>query len=231
MAQGPLAEATITNLSDNVAVTCIFRPKEYTFAKQNQWTPGKAAGASMQPPKFNGGQPKTLNVELMFDSYETHKSTTGGTVVAGGTDVRIITGKLWKMMKVTPKRKDRATGKSEPPHVEFRWGRLWSFKAVITNISEKFTLFMPDGTPVRSIVTLQMLQAEDEKVWPGQNPTSGSREGYAMHQVTEGETIDWIAFVEYGSSTAWRHLAAANNLDDPGRLRPGQRLVVPPLKE
>jgi nucleoid-associated protein YgaU len=219
MSQGSLEEATITNLSDGGVVRCIFRPKEYTFAKQNQWTPGKAAGASMQPPKFNGGQPKTLQVELMFDTYE------------AGTDVRDTTGKLWGMMKVTPKHKDRATGKSEPPHVEFRWGRLWSFKAVITSISEKFTLFMPEGMPVRSVVTLQMLQAEDEEVWPGQNPTSGSREGYAMHLVKEGETIDWIAFVEYGSSTAWRNLAAANNLDDPDHLRPGQRLVVPPLKE
>jgi nucleoid-associated protein YgaU len=219
MAQGGLQEATIKDLTGGDVVRCIFRPKEYTFAKQNQWTPGKAAGASMQPPKFNGGQPKTLQVELMFDCYET------------GGDVRDITGKLWKMMKVTPKRRDRATGKSEPPHVEFRWGRFWSFKAVITSISEKFTLFQPEGKPVRSIVTLQMLQAEEEEQWPGQNPTSGSREGYAMHQVKEGETIDWIAFTEYGSSNAWRYLASANNLDDPSRLRPGQRLVVPPLKE
>jgi nucleoid-associated protein YgaU len=173
----------------------------------------------MQPPKFNGGQPKTLQVELMFDTYE------------AGTDVRGVTGKLWHMMKVTPARRDPATKRSEPPHIEFRWGRLWSFKAVITSLSEKFTLFLPEGTPVRSVVTLQMLQAEDEEIWPGQNPTSGSREGYAMHQVKEGETIDWIAFLEYGTSTAWRQLAAANNLDDPSRLRPGERLIVPPLKE
>ncbi len=219
MAPGSLEEATITNLSDQVVVHCIFRPKEYIIAKQNQWTPAKAAGAHVEPPKFNGGQPKTLQVDLMFDTYE------------AGTDVRQTTSQLWGMMKLTPKRKDRATGKSEPPHVEFRWGRMWSFKSVITSISEKFTLFTPAGMPVRSIVTLQMLQAADEDFWPRQNPTSGSREGYAMHMVKEGETIDWIAFLEYGSSNAWRHLADANNLDDPGRLRPGLRLVVPPLKE
>lgn len=219
MADSNLQEATIKNLTDNETVTCIFRPKEYTFAKQNQYTPGKAAGAHFQPPKFNGGQPKTLQVELMFDTYE-QKS-----------DVRGVTGKLWKMMKVTPKRTDPATKKSEPPIVEFRWGLLWSFKAVITSISEKFTLFLPDGTPVRSVVTLQMMQAKEEEAWPGQNPTSGSKLGYAMHLVKEGETIDWIAYVEYGSSNAWRHLAAANNLDDPSRLPPGKRLVVPPLND
>lgn len=220
MSGSNLEYATIINLTEpGQEVRCIFRPKEYTFAKQNQYTPGKAAGASFQPPKFNGGQPKTLQVELMFDTYEE------------GTDVRDITGKLWKMMKVTDKRRDKATKKSEPPHVEFRWGRFWSFRAVITSISEKFTLFLPEGKPVRSVLTLQMMQAEEEEQWPGQNPTSGSKVGYAMHLVKEGETIDSIAYQEYGSSNAWRHLASANGLDDPGRLQPGRRLVVPPLNE
>src|SRR3954466_15174177 len=100
MAPGALQEATIKDLTNGEIVRCIFRPKEYTFAKQNQFTPGKAAGASFQPPKFNGGQPKTLQVELMFDTYEV------------GTDVRNVTGALWKMMKVTPKRMDPATKKS-----------------------------------------------------------------------------------------------------------------------
>jgi nucleoid-associated protein YgaU len=74
------------------------------------------------------------------------------------------------------------------------------------------------------------MQAEEQGQYPGQNPTSGAREGYAVHVVKEGETIDWIAFTAYGTSTAWRHLAAGNDLDDPGRLQPGQRLLIVPLQ-
>src|SRR5438132_1089198 len=73
------------------------------------------------------------------------------------------------------------------------------------------------------------LQLEPSRDYPGQNPTSGGHDGYAFHQVIEGETIDIIAFQEYGSRTAWRHLAEVNNLDDPSRLAPGQRLLLVPL--
>lgn len=222
MVQDRVAPATIINLTTGDEVQCTFRPKEYTFQKQNQWTPGKVVGADMQPPKFNGGQPMTLNMELMFDTNE---------APPGKQDVRLITNTLWEMMKVTNQRRDGDTKRSEPPHVEFRWGQVWSFKAVITSLSQKFTLFMPDGKPVRSTVTVSFLQAEAAGQYPGQNPTSGGRAGYAVHTVKEGETIDWIAFKEYGASTAWRHLAEANSLDDPARLYAGQKLVLVPMRE
>jgi nucleoid-associated protein YgaU len=211
-------EATITNLDNpGQRVTAIFRPKEYTFAKQNSWEPNKAMGLTMKPPQFKGGQSMTMQFELLFDTYEQKQ------------DVRNVTNPLWQMMKVSPKRIDPKTKKGEPPPVEFRWGTTWSFKAVITSLSQKFTLFLPNGTPVRSTVTIALMQVKEEGRFPGQNPTSGGREGYSLHLVTDGETIDEIAFDEYGDSTRWRELAAANNLDDPGRLRAGQRLLVPPL--
>jgi nucleoid-associated protein YgaU len=214
---GQEQEATITSIPDGDVVTCLFRPKEYTFSKTNSWTPGKVVGSEMEKPKFNGGQPKTVKLELIFDTWEAK------------TDVRDKTGKLWKMMKISPQKTEPSTKVGEPPYVEFRWGEFWTFRAVITSITEKFTLFAPEGEPRRSVVSLDLLQAEMEENWPGQNPTSGGRENYAVHIVKEGETIDWIAFVEYGNSNAWRELAAGNRLDDPSRLRPGQRLLVVPL--
>lgn len=219
MATGSNDKATIKNLTSGEEVSCIFRPKEYAFSKSNEWEKGKAAGASMKPPRFKGGAPMNLTLELLFDTYELKQ------------DVRNTTGKLWQMMKVTTQRMDGNTRRSEPPIVEFRWGSFWSFKAVITQISEKFTLFLPEGTPVRSQVNLQLMQAQEEGRYPGQNPTSGGRDGYAVHIVKEGETIDWIAFQEYGSPNVWRHLADVNNLDDPDRLRPGQQLVLVPYQE
>ncbi|MBF6612699.1 MAG: LysM peptidoglycan-binding domain-containing protein [Chloroflexi bacterium] len=212
-------KAYIKDLISNEELECVFRPKEFTFSKKNDWTPGKVVGAQLQPPQFTGSAPMELQMELLFDTYE------------AGTDVREKTGKLWKMMKLSEQRRDPNTNTSEPPHVEFRWGAFYSFKAVITTLSEKFTLFLSTGVPVRSLVSVRFLQAQDIERWPAQNPTSGGREGYAMHVVKQGETIDWIAFAEYGSSNAWRQLADANHLDDPSNLQPGQRLLIPPLND
>jgi len=50
-----------------------------------------------------------------------------------------------------------------------------------------------------------------------------------MRVVMPGETIDGIAFSEYGDSKRWRAIADFNNLDNPLRLRIGQRLALPPL--
>ena len=52
--------------------------------------------------------------------------------------------------------------------------------------------------------------------------------GYKQWTVRDGDTIDWIAFTEYGDSNMWRYIADLNGLDDPGHLRPGQKLSIAP---
>ena len=47
--------------------------------------------------------------------------------------------------------------------------------------------------------------------------------------VARGETLAGIAYESYGDATVWRCIADANALDDPRKLRPGTRLLVPAL--
>ena len=112
--------------------------------------------------------------------------------------------------------------------VEFQWGTTWSFKAVITDIKQKFTLFRYDGTPVRATLDITFLQAKEEGRYPGQNPTTIGKPGYKRRMVKEGDSIDWIAYDEYGDSAMWRFIADTNNLNNPQRLRPGQVLAIAP---
>jgi nucleoid-associated protein YgaU len=53
--------------------------------------------------------------------------------------------------------------------------------------------------------------------------------GYKQWTVRDGDTIDWIAYSEYGDSKMWRYIADVNGLDDPSRLRTGQKLSIAPL--
>ncbi len=219
-----IATATISDLPDRAnEVTCHFRPQEYTFVKQNNWNPNPTTLTSDKPfvpPTFKSSAPTTLTMELLFDTNEG----------AGGQDVREITEKLAKMMRLKKQTGNSNARTGEPPRVEFRWGTMWSFQAVITQMTQKFTLFKPDGTPVRARVTINFLQAADGMQYPAQNPTSGGPYGHKVHIVKDGETIDWIAFEEYGDANVWRRLATANNLDDPTRLQAGQRLLLAPVK-
>jgi nucleoid-associated protein YgaU len=81
---------------------------------------------------------------------------------------------------------------------------------------------------VRATLDVSFLQAQEAGRYPGQNPTTVGRPGYRRRIVKEGETIDWIAYDEYGDSAMWRFVADTNGLDDPGRLTPGQELAIAP---
>ena len=49
-----------------------------------------------------------------------------------------------------PTRSSSRRRRSRPPTVEFHWGRTWTFPAVIDSLSVQYTLFRPDGTPIRA---------------------------------------------------------------------------------
>jgi nucleoid-associated protein YgaU len=87
-------------------------------------------------------------------------------------------------------------------------------------------MFKADGTPLRAEVTVNFVQTVTKP--KGQNPTSRS-ETRKIWVVHEGETLDWIAYREYGDPAQWRHIAETNGLGNPKDLYPGQVLKLTPL--
>jgi len=211
------AKAKIRNLDDYTEIECLFNPNEYTFSKQNTWKSDDAETKNVPQLSFKGGGSMTLKMELFFDTY-----TTGG-------DVSDITNRIWKLMYIDEKAKGMNSAAGRPPLVEFQWGEKWSFQAVITSITQKYTLFRQDGTPVRATLNVDFLQAKEEGKYPGQNPTTISYGGYKVRSIKEGDTIDQIAFEEYGDSAMWRYIADTNGLSNPSKLKMGQTLTIAPL--
>ena len=214
--RGGLEPAVIVNKDTNDTVRCMFNPHEYTLTKQNRWERGETKGKNVPRLKFSQGGSQTLKLQLFFDTY------------ADGSDVRTHTDPLWQMMMVNSDKTNPRSNKSEPPPVSFQWGGL-VFDAVITNMSQKFTLFFKDGTPARTTVEITLEQLSDDQDFARQNPTSGGGEAPRTRLVKAGERLDLIAYDEYEDATEWRRIAEANALTHPLRLRPGQRLVIPPL--
>lgn len=221
MAQSGLVKAEIVSVESGDRVKCLFNPKEYTFSKQNNWK-DQQTGNNVPQIEFGGGQPASLQMELFFDTYAQAK--------AGGApkDVRKeYTDKIWKLMIVDPKLVDAKNKKGRPPKVIFQWGQTWLFKAVIASITQKFTMFIHDGTPVRATLNVTFRQVEDEGALAKQNPTSGGTGGERLWTVSEGDTLGWIAHKEYGDTTKWRQIAEANRLARVRRLPAGLVLVIP----
>lgn len=219
MSGSNMATASIINKDSGHEIKCKFNPKEYSFAKQNTWTPAQGKGSNVPQMEFGSGKPATLTMQLFFDTYEDGNNA---------EDVRkTFTDEIWGLMMVDNSLKNAKTRKSRPPMVRFQWGKAWSFDAVITSITQKFTLFLPDGTPVRATMDVTFQQIADEKLYPKQNPTSGGVGGERIWRVKEGDTLAGIAYAMYGDSTRWRPIADANRLTRLRRLMAGATLEIP----
>jgi nucleoid-associated protein YgaU len=105
------------------------------------------------------------------------------------------------------------------------------FRAVLIEVTQTFTLFKVDGTPVRAKVNVSFWQNNDKNEYHHQNPTSGGGHIQRVWRVMEGDRLDAIAYQVYGDTSRWRVIADGNKLRDPLELRPGQTLIIPTLGE
>ncbi len=211
-----LEKAYITNLETNEQIPCLFNPTEYTISKSNRWDSVKVMGDDVPMPKFISGDAMKLTMTLFFDTYEEKK------------DVREYTDKLFKLMSVDPKLRNKKNKKGRPPRCMFNWGKKWGFKAIITQMKQRYTLFLEDGTPVRATVDVTFQQVEKEGTYPAQNPTTQGDIDQSVRVVKPGDRLDLIAYEEYGDPTLWKHIAEANDIADPLEIEPGQQLVIVP---
>jgi len=211
--RGDLKPAKITNLlKPQEIVYFMFNPYEYTISKTNNWTDKKPSGRNVPLVSFGQGGAQSLSLTLYFDSQ------------LKKTDVRAYTKPLWAMMMIDQTKKNRRSNKGEPPTVAFEWGNLY-FKAVITSMSEKFSLFTDDGIPLRCTVQVMLRQYEDAEVV---KPQAGSQPASApavnTTQVKEGDRLDHIAANSSGNPSDHRKIAENNNIDNPMRIPSGTSL-------
>ena len=203
-----LEKALISNLDTGEDIPVLFNPKEYVLEKKTPWTELHVAGLDSPPVQFTMGERKRLIMELFFDTSEEK------------TDVREHTGKIELLMLVNAQ-------EHRPPLLRFSWGSL-SFDCVLEDLLQRYTLFRPDGTPLRAI-----LKAVFKEYATAAAQLSGTRRESADHTkrlaLREGENLASLAAREYGDPSRWRLIAQANGIDDPEDVSAGTLVELPPL--
>jgi hypothetical protein len=197
-----------------ISVDFMFNPFEYTVSKSNTFEEKPGNGTDVPQVEFKKAGAQALKVQLNFDTYDK------------GLDVSLVTNQLWKLMESKTREESGQNEKIPPPFVAFHWG-VFKFVAVITNMTQKFTLFKKDGTPVRCVCDTTLTQFIDTNDYPAQNPTSGGNGIERVKRVLAGDRLDTIAADVYGDATKWRVIAEYNNIVNPMTLRPGTQLSIP----
>ncbi|MBU6535552.1 LysM peptidoglycan-binding domain-containing protein [Streptomyces sp. NPDC057245] len=197
-----------------------FNPAQLSISQRTQWvaTPTAAVREAAKP-EFQGAEPREMTLEIFLDS----------SMKPDGNTVMKKVESLLVCCEVTAK--SLAAKQPSPPWVVFEWGSFSTarFTAYVSSIETQYTLFGTTGVPIRA--TCQVALVEIPGPTQGQNPTSGALTAQRVHRVVAGDSLQSLAWSEYGSANAWRVIAEANGIDDPSRLPTGIELMLPATEE
>lgn len=199
------------------AIVALFNPIELNLNRSVGWESKKAKGRDVPELQFTTSEPRTLTIDLLFDTYDTPDLPK--------KDVRkVYTDKVLHLTTV-----EKHGDKHRPPVCRLNWGRFGRiFQGVLEKLDQKFTMFMEDGTPVRAKVTCTFKEWRTNREDQDRQQTE-SADIAKMKVLRRGDTLSSIAAEEYLDPAMWRPIALANGIDDPLRVAPGRALIVPRL--
>jgi contractile injection system tube protein/LysM domain-containing protein len=205
-----------------------FNPTEYTLNKAAQIAEIAIPGLDSPILQFVRGQTETLSLDLFFDTTEFGMDDES-------TSVTTLTDQFYQLVKID--------GKTHaPPVCFFSWGAQFpgqrnyatttgspqrhGFKCIVESVRQRFTVFSPQGVPLRATLTVSL---KEYKTLTDQisQPNPQSPDHTRVHVVQQSETLSRIAAAEYNDPTQWRAIADDNKLDDPLALTPGMILTLP----
>ncbi|MFY1671343.1 LysM peptidoglycan-binding domain-containing protein [Plantactinospora sp. WMMB334] len=239
---GGLQKLTITHdgtdFARNGPIEALFNPNEISRSRSVSWQTHESAGkgsawtwSGMQQ-EFAAMQPATLSVELFFDTYESRAEASLWDLATSFTPPNPFqTGDSTNVTALTSRVSQLAEFDRElhrPPLCTLSWGAFTEiFTGVLTRIDERFTMFLPDGTPVRATVSCSFAESlTDAQLKEREMHSSDVHKTWVVRR---NDTLHSIAAAEYRDPRLWRRIASANGVVNPRDLRPGTVLIIPRL--
>jgi hypothetical protein len=207
--------------------------QNYRIAYADECSPGQAG----QDAKFKMVEPEQLDLEFIID----------GTGVVSN-DLDIGGGILGTAMAIadtftTPESSTYVTDKIDElkrvmymyegethrtPFVTVVWGKLL-FEGILLNLDITYTLFQPDGTPLRAKINASFRQQIPVARQP--QVTAASPDLTHIRVVNAGDNIQLMTNKLYKDPKYYLEIARVNDLTNFRKLRVGQKLIFPPFKK
>jgi Contractile injection system tube protein/LysM domain len=212
-------------------VDVMYNPEELKVEQGNNFAEIAIPGLDSAPVQYVRGKARTLSMELFFDT------------TSDGSDVRIYTVRIVKML-------DKRPDTQAPPILIFTMGTI-AYRCVLVDAAQRFTMFLNDGTPVRSFLSVRLQEYVSLSGPAISDPFTDLGSGTlvattvnfgrtdpfvapaatvgaaTVHVSIDGETLQGLAASLLGDPARWRDIAAANGIVDPLNVQPGTVLVIP----
>lgn len=198
--------------------SAMINPAEFTLDRAISYNTEPTLGQLGSDVKFSAIQPEKVKFNLVLDGTGV---VPAATAAAAGKSVR---QHLNDLLKVVYK---YDSPRHEPSRVRLLWGSF-IFYGRMESMSTQYTLFRPNGDPLRAKVTLGFLRflSKNEEVLVSNRSSPDLSHSV---EVRSGDTLPLLCQRIYGDGRYYLEVARFNRLNDFRRLRPGLRLHFPPL--
>lgn len=205
-----------STLSGSIEVQ--INPSSLKYGKQAEFSDDESIGTQEPQKNFYRYRATLLSFDFVFDE-------TGVIPLLLGDESTTIPAMIKHLEEVVC----NIDGESHQPHfLKLSWGSFL-FKGRLVSLDYDYTLFRPDGSPLRVKVTLKIegwLDSLTEARLVGRSSPDLTR----LIVLADGETLALWCERIYGDSSYCADVARENDLAGFRHVEPGTRILFPPLK-
>lgn len=207
-------EATESSLGIPFSIyIAMFNPEKYSTTKQSHFSNDRRPGSTGSEQRYNRDSHQTFNFEFLVDG--TGASGERREVLADIILFRATCGFIGDTHR--------------PTFLILQWGTFLA-RCVLSSVTIDYTLFRPDGSPLRATIKASFSEYTLPALEQLQNFLS-SPDVTHIRTITANDKIDLMSYKIYKDSRYYMELARVNNLNNVRRLKVGDKLVFPPLEK
>lgn len=178
-------------------------------------------GQSSTDPRFKYTEPEQLRLEFILDGTKTMEG-----YVDSLKDMA-VKDQLQKFMDCVY----NYDGKIHRPRfLKVMWGDDLTFPSILSNLDINYTLFNPDGSPLRVKINATFLNYESQLAREARERNSSPNLTH-RNKVTASDRLDLMTYNIYGDSKYFLQVAKLNSLSTLRELKTGTILNFPPFNK
>lgn len=196
------------------AFTVMVNPDEYSRSFGVKYAKQQGSGSSAAPMKYARTEPESITLTFFLDG-------TGALASDTATDVSTA------LSSFEAAAYEYNGDIHSPNYLKISWGAL-IFKGRLEKYTVSYTLFKPDGTPLRAKVKATFKESLSPSTIAKQEGDT-SPDLTHIHTVVAGDSLPLLCKKIYNDQTAYLQVAQYNKLNKFRDLEPGSKLFFPPI--
>ena len=192
----------------------MFNPDKYDETYTIEYKEDQAPGTSGNALPFDKIKPQDYQFEFLIDG-------------TGAVEAKDVGDEIKAFMQVVY---EYQGDEHRPRFCMIQWGRWLLVKSLFKSCSIAYTLFDPDGYPLRARIKAVFSEVKSDERRALEQQDS-SPDMTHIRQVKQGDNLVLMCYQIYGDIRYYPLLARYNNLDRLTHLKAGSDIVFPPVEQ